>query len=121
MVQHSSALPGQGYVKIDSATVFYVDLRAYPREIVEAKLREVLDLTTTFATPSVSLLALVITAPQTANSLPVALARQGVRVIVDPMGLPLGTVLDRFRDQWRMLGTADSVAESSGAGGTVKP
>jgi hypothetical protein len=104
MVQQSTNT-SQGYVEIESVAVPYIDVRAEPAEAVETKLRHIL---AEIGPRPVGLHALVITEPQSSDSLALALARQGVHVIVGEHDVPVWTPLERFREQLRVISAAGS-------------
>jgi hypothetical protein len=114
----------RGDVEIESVAVPYVDLRGEPAQAVEDTLKQILaeDNSGSDTLRLGGLRALVIIEPQSSDSLALTLARQGVQVIVGPNGVPLDRLLDRFREQLRMISAASSFGgvptASAGTGGS---
>jgi len=119
-----STKTNRGDVEIESVAVPYVDLRGEPAQAVEDTLRQILAETNSGSDTRRlgGLRALVIIEPQSSDSLALTLARQGIQVIVGPNGVPLGRLLDRFREQLRMISAAGSFGgvprASAGTGGS---
>jgi hypothetical protein len=103
--------PLRGTAKIDSANVPYLDLRTESPEIGQAKLDQFLQEADSSATASQltpGLGALLITTPQSSDAFALALARRGIQLIAAPAEVPISTLIDRFREQLRQIGTAGS-------------
>jgi len=118
MVQRS-AKTRLGEVEIESVAVPYIDLRAEPRDTVEEKLAQLVAETTGTGPQPDGLRTLVITEPPPSDALAVALARQGIRVIVGPTSVPLRMLLDRFCKRLRTIGAGGSL-RSRVSGGTAE-
>ena len=122
MVEPSN-IATRGTLELGSCTVPYLDLRA---ESEEALRRFVAEITSTAPPAPGQVRGLIITTPHTPDALGLKLARSGIRVIAGTA--PLAALLNRFREQLRVIGntgsspaTAASVSSGSGSSPGARP
>jgi hypothetical protein len=114
--------PGRGTVEIGSDTIHYLDVREHSPDALRAKLEPFIEeVTPSERTGPTGLRGLVIAAPQPSDGLALALARCGIRLIIGPVSASVATLLGQFREQMRVIGSAEPPPGTAGTRAESSP